>query len=84
MALNQAKSTYMPHLDMSCYIGVRGSKPRGGFAVILEVFMLKRIALLFCLLSLGSTAVLFPSGESEEKVLDKPRSVSVVIQHCTS
>jgi len=46
--------------------------------------MQKKIALLFCLLSLGSVAVLFPSGEDEEKLLENPRSVSVVIQHCTS
>ncbi len=46
--------------------------------------MQKKIALLFCLLSLGSVAVLFPSGEDEEKALDNPGSVSVVIQHCTS
>ena len=46
--------------------------------------MQKKIALLFCLLSLGPVAVLFPSGEDEEKALDNPGSVSVVIQHCTS
>lgn len=46
--------------------------------------MQKKIALLFCLLSLGSAAVLFPSGENEEKALEKPGRVSVVIQHCTS
>jgi len=46
--------------------------------------MQKKIALLFVLLSLGSVAVLFPSGKNEEKVLENPRSVSVVIQHCTS
>jgi hypothetical protein len=46
--------------------------------------MLKKIAFLFCLLSLGSVSVLFSSGENEEVVLDSPRSVSVVIQHCTS
>jgi len=46
--------------------------------------MVKKIAVLFCVLFAGSTAVLFPSGEYEDKVSDNPRSVSVVIQHCTS
>jgi len=46
--------------------------------------MLKKIAVMFCVLFVGSNAVLFSSGENEEKVSDSPRSVSVVIQHCTS
>ena len=45
--------------------------------------MQKKIVLLFCLLALGSVAVLFPSGDNEEKALENPGSVSVVIQHCT-
>jgi len=49
-----------------------------------EVVMLKKIAVMFCVLFVGSTAVLFSSGVNEEKVSDSPRSVSVVIQHCTS
>ena len=46
--------------------------------------MRKKIALLCCLLSLGSIAVLFPSGENQETVVEKAGSVRVVIQHCTS
>ena len=68
----------------TCNLGIRGSNPRGGFAIILEDFMLKKIAVMFCVLVVGSTAVLFSSGEKEENLLDDQRSVSVVIRHCTS
>jgi len=80
----QANSTYTPHLEMSCNLGVPGSNPGGGFRINLEDFMLKKIAVMFCVLFVGSTAVLFSSGKKEENLLDNQRSVSVVIRHCTS
>jgi hypothetical protein len=46
--------------------------------------MLKKIALLIFAMSVVSTTVLFSDDDQEEISSEKHRSMSIVIQHCTS